>query len=117
MSTSWQGMDRDTGDTLNGLDHLRQSIGDILTTPIGSRVLRRDYGSRLHELIDRPLNDETRVLLISATAEALRNWEPRLRITRVSVSAAEAPHGRITLTLVGFYRHNGTEISLDGIHL
>ena len=49
------GSSRATGRPLGGLDHVRQSIRDILTTPKGSRVLVRDYGSDLPALIDRPL--------------------------------------------------------------
>src|SRR3546814_12586651 len=41
------GVDRATGQRLDGNDHLAQSIGDILSTPIGTRVMRRDYGSML----------------------------------------------------------------------
>ena len=52
------GMDAKTGRRLEGDDHLRQSIADILTTPIGSRVLRRDYGSMLLDLIDQLGNSE-----------------------------------------------------------
>jgi phage baseplate assembly protein W len=115
MNNSMTGMNAATGAALSGLDHLRQSISDILTTPVGSRVLRRDYGSRLFELIDRPLNEETRVLIVSAAAQALNKWEPRLRAVRLTVSAAEVPHGRISLIVSGYYRHNGTEILLDGI--
>jgi phage baseplate assembly protein W len=33
---------------------LRQSIADILSTPVGSRVMRRAHGSRLHELAHLP---------------------------------------------------------------
>jgi len=40
-----------TGRSLAGLGHLNQSIRDILTTPIGSRVMRRQYGSRLFDLM------------------------------------------------------------------
>jgi phage protein D len=54
-------MNRHTGSALDELAHLRQSIEDILTTPIGSRVMRRAYGSQLFELIDQPLNDQTRL--------------------------------------------------------
>ncbi|NYZ70451.1 baseplate assembly protein W, partial [Endozoicomonas sp. SM1973] len=49
-----QGTHRLTGKPLSNLDHLRQSITDILTTRIGTRLMRRDYGSRLPELVDRP---------------------------------------------------------------
>ena len=34
-------MNRTTGTAISGLEHLRQSVGDILSTPIGSRVMRR----------------------------------------------------------------------------
>ena len=47
-------MSRTTGQRLEPLAHLRQSIGDILSTPIGSRVMRREYGSLVPALIDKP---------------------------------------------------------------
>ncbi|MCP3965628.1 MAG: phage baseplate protein, partial [Lentisphaerae bacterium] len=75
------GIDKTTGRYLSGLDHLKQSITDILTTPIGSRVMRREYGSRLPRLVDAPLNSSTLVDLYSATAEALQRWEPRFKLT------------------------------------
>jgi uncharacterized protein len=79
-------MDRTTGRTLNDLEHLRQSVADILTTPIGSRVMRRDYGSQLPELIDQPFNGTTKLRAYAATAMALMRWEPRLRLSRVQLS-------------------------------
>lgn len=79
------GMDRNTGRQLAGDAHLAQSIADILTTPIGTRVMRRDYGSALFELIDAPLNALTRLRLFAATADAIRRWEPRLLLTRVAL--------------------------------
>lgn len=80
------GMDRTTGKPQDGIAHLRQSIADILTTPIGSRVMRREYGSLLPELIDQPQNDATTVRLYSAVTSALMRWEPRLqRLSRLSM--------------------------------
>jgi phage baseplate assembly protein W len=109
------GMCRNTGRLLGELAHLKQSIVDILTTPIGSRVMRRDYGSRLVELVDRPINDRLKVQIYSATAEALGKWEPRFRCKKVSVESAEA--GKIELLLEGDYLPNGQQIRLDGIIL
>ncbi|GKS83214.1 GPW/gp25 family protein [Acidovorax sp. SUPP1855] len=79
-------MNRTTGRSLAGLEHLRQSVGDILTTPIGSRVMRREYGSLLPELIDQPDNPATQIRVFAAVAGALMRWEPRLRLTRVSIT-------------------------------
>lgn len=92
------GMNRKTGKALHDEDHIAQSIADILTTPIGTRVMRRDYGSRLPELIDTPLTKTTGLLLMAATAGAIRKWEPRVRLTRVSLSDLSAL-GRPTLSI------------------
>ncbi|EGK3350948.1 GPW/gp25 family protein [Salmonella enterica] len=75
-----------TGKRLSGTAHLRQSVSDILNTPIGSRVLVRDYGSELFELVDSPRDDLLRLRIIAATAKALARWEPRLRLSTVKVT-------------------------------
>lgn len=80
------GMSKINGAALDGNDHIAQSIADILSTPIGSRVHRRDYGSLLFDLIDRPLNAATAGLLQAATALAIARWEPRLRLRKVQIS-------------------------------
>lgn len=54
-------MDRYTGRRITGMEHLKQSIADILTTPLGSRLERRTYGSLLLGLIDAPDNAATRL--------------------------------------------------------
>lgn len=94
---------------------MRQSIRDILTTPLGSRVMLRDYGSRLFELVDAPINKATIVEIYAATIEALTKWEPRIAISSVSVVSVIA--GQITLSLQGVYLPNGQPITVDGIVL
>ena len=108
-----QGMNRNTGQPLSGIDHLRQSIIDILTTPVGSRVMRRDYGSRLYELVDAPMNRATLVDIYAATAEALLQWEPRLALKRVCVS--EITVGKVILFLEADYLPTGKTMTLENI--
>ena len=108
-------MDNSSGKALAGIEHLKQSIVDILTTPIGSRVMRRDYGSRLFELVDSPINDDLKIELYAATAEALDRWEKRFKLEKVrleNVSGSE-----VTLMLYGVYLPDGKQIILDGIVL
>lgn len=109
------GTDALTGKRISGVDHLRQSIRDILTTPIGSRVMRREYGSRLYVLVDAPMNRETLVDLYAATAEALATWEPRIEVEQVTATSAEP--GRVVLSIVGIYTPTGEPITLDGIEV
>lgn len=91
------GTDAATGKHLDGLDHLRQSIADIITTPLGSRVMRRTYGSLLMQLIDQPFTGATAVRLYASVAEALMRWEPRIRVLRLAL--AGPANGEYTLTL------------------
>lgn len=109
------GMNVTTGKQLFGIAHLRQSIINILTTPLGSRVMRREYGSRLYELVDAPINAQTLVEIYAATAEALIRWEPRLRLTRVRVEHASI--GSLVISLEGEYRPRNQAVTLEGIRL
>lgn len=76
-------MNRETGGAIGDLDLISQSITDILTTRIGTRVMRREYGSLLPELVDHPFNDATRLRVYAATVMALMRWEPRISLNRV----------------------------------
>jgi phage baseplate assembly protein W len=93
-------MSATTGRAIDGEEHLRQSITDVLSTPIGTRVMRRDYGSLVPELIDQPLNGATRLKLYGATATALMRWEPRIRLTRIELTQGGEP-GAFVLELEG----------------
>lgn len=94
------GMDATTGKALDGTAHLVQSIADILGTPLGSRVMRRDYGSLLFDLIDQPVNAATALLLRAASAIAIRRWEPRLKVTAIDV-AGDPAAGSLTIRVTG----------------
>ena len=77
-------MDRRTGKPLNGDAHLVQSLEDIITTPIGTRVMLRDYGCLLADLVDRPGTRANLLLFSMAIALAVARWEPRVSVRRVS---------------------------------
>ena len=109
-------MDAATGGPLDGLAHLRQSVRDVLTTRIGTRVMRREYGSRIPELVDAPLNDGLRLQVASAAIEALARWEPRLRVRRLTVRpAGEA--GRLVADIEGDHLPDGAPVELAGVAL
>lgn len=92
-----QGTNAITGELLSGNAHLQQSIRDILTTPLGTRVMRPEYGSRLFELIDQPWGENLKLELYAATAEALATYEPRLILDRVQ--ADTLPTGHVLLKI------------------
>ena len=95
------GMDRRTGQPLSGVAHLRQSIEDILTTPLGSRRMRPEYGSQLRRYVDLPVNEGWKSAVQAEVARALGRWEPRLQLERVKVLAVL--DGQVSLALSGRY--------------
>lgn len=103
-------MNRTTGRRITGLAHLKQSVADILTTPLGTRLERRTYGSLLPSLIDQPDNARTRLRCYAAIASALMKWEPRLRVTRVGMTSGEQP-GQATVDLEGEYLGQAINLS------
>lgn len=108
-----RGTASNSGKAIDGLEHLRQSIRDILTTPIGSRVMRRDYGSRLFELLDSPLTEGSLALFSAATAEALSKWEPRFLFEALSFSDSTPSAGAVVLTITGKHVADGSLLTLD----
>jgi len=94
------GMDATTGKAIDGTKHLAQSIGKILSTPRGTRPMRRDFGSDLFDLIDRPINAANLMLMRAATAVALRQWEPRILIAQIGIAGTFA-EGTLTISIAG----------------
>lgn len=103
-------MNAETGRILSDWPHVVQSIRDILTTPIGSRVMRREYGSELPLLVDRPMTQEVVLAVYTATAVAIARWEPRFVLTGVALREANA-RGYLTLDIYG--RHEGATASAE----
>lgn len=87
------GMDCQTGRRISGSDHIRQSVQDLLSTRVGTRVMRRDYGSDAVDLIDQPGNGEAVMRRYVAIAEALDAWEPRVTLSGFTLTSM-APDGR-----------------------
>lgn len=100
------GVNAETGKELTDWEHVKQSIRIILTTPIGSRVMRRDFGSNLPDLVDRKLTPRGVLAVYSATALALVKWEPRFLLTKASVIKT-SEQGHLELALFGTYYPRG----------
>lgn len=98
--TNIKGMSRHSGLSVDQTDHILQSLRDILTTPIGSRVMRRDYGSLIPFIIDSPLNNYLLMQLRASVIHALMRWEYRITPVRIEmVTDSRASQGVATLLI------------------
>ncbi|CCR16408.1 baseplate assembly protein [Salmonella enterica] len=108
--TLYIGMSRNDGQALADTDHLRQSVRDILLTPQGSRIARREYGSLLSALIDQPQSPALRLQIMSAVYVALNRWEPRLTLDSITINGNF--DGSMVVELTG-HSNNGAPVSLS----
>lgn len=111
----WQGMNRDTGRTISDAEHISQSVTDIITTPIGSRVMRRNYGSYVPHLLDSPQNAVTRMRLIAATVMALTEFEPRIRVRKIEIYANKG--GAVLMTVYADRADTGEMLTLENLRV
>ena len=111
----WQGMNKSTGRKITDTEHITQSVADIITTPIGSRVMRRNYGSYVPRLLDYPQNSVTRMRLISVTIMALTEFEPRIRVRKVEMYADQ--NGKVLMTLHADRADSGEMLILENIRM
>jgi len=108
-----KGMSRHTGRSISDnelTEHLKQSLHDLLSTLIGTRLCRRKYGSLVPALIDQPGNDITRPKIMNASATAIIRFEPRIKIQQVQVSSTGNANAWY-ITLIGTYLQYSQEKS------
>lgn len=66
-------------------DCVRQSIWAILNTARGERVMRPEFGCRIHDRVFAPNNSGTVGEMISDVRSALMEWEPRIDILGIDI--------------------------------
>jgi phage baseplate assembly protein W len=107
-----------SGRPLSDWEHVQQSIAKILTTPIGSRVMRRDFGSNLPDLIDSKMISQNILAVYASVAQAIDRWEPRFRVTKARIDRI-TPTGILALAIFGTYYPRGHKgdysVAEDGV--
>jgi len=94
------------GQSLTDWAHTQQSIEKILSTPIGTRLMRRTFGSDLPDLVDAKMTPKNILQVYSSAAAAIEKWEPRFRMTSGRIDEA-AVSGRVSLAIHGTYFPRG----------
>lgn len=63
---------------------IQESISRILSTPLGSMVMFPEYGSRLHELIDKRFDEELQIDIVRFAYESISRWEERIEVEKIT---------------------------------
>lgn len=78
-------IDPDTGDIkiVTDMDAIKNSIENILNTPLGSRVMLPYFGSRIRNLLFEPIQANLGKLLQVEITSALNTWDDRVKVLGV----------------------------------
>lgn len=103
------GIDRRTGRVIDNLSSAHQGVEVALSTRLASRVMRREFGGGVVELLGRAMTPALFAAWKQLVATAIDLWEPRFRVRRVLVtgSVEEIRTGRAGLMIEADYRPKG----------
>jgi len=75
----------------SGPDRIQDAIWIILSTSLGERVMREDFGAGVNDYVFQSNSDVVRAQLAAAVSAALAQWEPRITQVNVSVQQGTEP--------------------------
>jgi phage baseplate assembly protein W len=78
---------------------IQQAIYIILSTAPGERVMRPEFGCRIHEYIFAPSNAATAAAVEAEVRLALSRWEPRIDLVDVLVTPSQSAIGMLMIEL------------------
>lgn len=93
-------------------EDIQQAIRIILFTNHGERVMRPEFGAGLNDFLFEPINTTTLALIKTRVEEALIDWEPRIIVENVAVTADAAEHGKLFIEVYYRVRVSNTQHNL-----
>lgn len=84
---------------VSGERAVTQAILTLLMTARGQRVMRPEYGCRIHELVFAPGDATTLGLASFYVDEALRTWEPRIDVDGVQAQLDPNDTSRVVVDI------------------
>ena len=96
----------------SGEEKIRAAVCSILSTTLGERVMRPDFGGDLQHQVFASLNAATLGALAFSVRKALVAWEPRIQVQDVQVSDAQAAEGIVSISIDYKVRATDTRFNL-----
>ena len=79
--------------------HIIESILQILGIRVGSRVMRRSFGSYLREIVFRPNDPALDAKVEYAVKGAIERWEPRVVVDTLVIDRTFRQEGRLDVSV------------------
>jgi len=89
--------------------NIEQAIVIILSTPLGQRRMRPDFGCGIHDLVFEPNSSETHGSIRTMVESALQLWEPRIDLDYVDPTPDHDEPGLIVID-IGYTIRSSNEL-------
>ena len=93
-------------------EDVEQAIWIILGTAKGERVMRPDFGCGIHDYVFAAINMATLTMIETSVMDALIEWEPRIEVLSVDVSAEQISVGKLLISVEYRIRETNVEGNL-----
>jgi phage baseplate assembly protein W len=86
-------------DWSSGPDRVRDAIWIVLSTSLGERLMRPEFGAGLKDYVFEPNSPAIRAELASVIRGALVQWEPRIDIVDVTVQGSNDQDSQVLVSI------------------
>lgn len=98
------------------IDAIKNSIKNIILTPLGTRPFKPDFGSNVSKLLFEPADDFTAYAIKNEIITSLDKWEKRIRDVQVNVKHNDDHDFSVRITFQATYDITGEiEFTLNRI--
>ncbi|WP_457679437.1 GPW/gp25 family protein [Thermovibrio sp.] len=98
------------GETVEGLEDLRQRIKIVLETPKGFDPHRPEFGSNIWQWVDKPFT-VAMPNVIAEVYEAIEKWIPDFKPTQIKIAEADSS-GRFVFQIRGLWNGEPAEVEV-----
>ncbi len=84
---------------VSGENDIRQSLEILLSTTLGERTVRPDFGCRLAEYLFQPISSNITTLVKNMVEKAIINHEARIELLAINLNTEQEAEGVLLLEL------------------
>ena len=84
---------------VSGPENISQSLKALLTTNLGERLMRPEYGCGISQLLFEPIDQRTVTKIRNSIADAILVYEPRINLLNVNVFQDQNNTGLLSISI------------------
>jgi hypothetical protein len=84
---------------ISEVNDILESLGILLSTSIGERIMQPSYGCNLRDFLFEPIDVPTMAYMRSLITDAILYHEPRIRLNKVNFNTDEYLEGKLLIEI------------------